>query len=171
MIRNKSIAILSLVLLSAFVISCKSPNKSDTKPIQTKQEKAEDAIRTWIQKSNEYPHYKPIVFGELTPRYQRSDRTLNLSIQISEEEEAIKKSGNRQRLDSLKLELEKHKADMLGYLLPHKFQEKNMAGEKITRELLFFLDTSLRVASALTPESFDHILDEKVFFKLDSAHN
>jgi hypothetical protein len=43
-----------------------------------------------------------------------------------------------------------------------------MAGETINRELLFFLDTTLKVASALPPESFDYILDEKVFFRPDS---
>jgi len=157
-----------LALLLALFNSCNGVRQPEQKaPIVVKQEIAEEAVKAWMIKSNEYPHYKPIVFGDLTPRYERSSRTLQLTIEIANEEAITATADNKHKLDSLKTEIAKYKADMLGYLLPHKFQEQNMAGEIINRELLFFLDTSLRVASALPPESFDYILDEKVFFRPD----
>jgi hypothetical protein len=64
--------------------------------------------------------------------------------------------------------MEQNKGTLLGYIIPHKFEETNIAGETFNRELLFFVDTSFKVASALTPESFDYILDERVFFKPDT---
>jgi hypothetical protein len=159
---------LLLALLLVLFSSCNGVRQPEQKaPIVAKQEMAEEAVKAWMIKSNEYPHYKPVVFGDLTPRYERSSRTLQLAIEIANEEALTATADNKHKLDSLKAEIAKYKADMLGYLLPHKFQEQNMAGEIINRELLFFLDTSLRVASALPPESFDYILDEKVFFRPD----
>jgi len=156
------------ILLIIIGTSCQREKDQAKKPI-TKQQIAEDAIKTWMINSKEYPHYKPIVFGDLTPRYEKSSRTLQLSIEIGDEEAKTQAEQNEQRLDSLKNELNKYQGDLLGYIIPHKFQEKNIAGETLSRELLFFLDTTLRVASALSPESFDYILDEKVFFRLDSV--
>jgi hypothetical protein len=162
----------SILFLTAFTLilfGCNGVEKQvQQNKIVDKQEIAEEAVKTWMIQSNEYPHYKPVVFGDLTPRYERSSRTLQLTIEIANEEAISKTNGNKQRLDSLKSEIAKYRNDLLGYLLPHKFQELNMAGETINRELLFFLDTTLKVASALPPESFDYILDEKVFFRPDS---
>ncbi len=161
--------VLIALTLAASLLSCNSKPPAQEKILQNKQEIAEDAIKTWMIKSNEYPHYKPIVFGDLTPRYHKTSQTLQLSIQIADELEASKISGDKHKLDSLNAEIAKYKGDLMGYLIPHKFQETNIAGETINRELLFFMDSSLRVASALPPESFDFILDERVFFRPDSA--
>jgi hypothetical protein len=170
--KGKSSFILFLLaLLIVGFTGCKSDKaKSDHTPLNN-QEIAEEAIKTWITRSNEYPHYKPIVFGDLTPRYNRSSNTLSLSIQIADEEDISRKTGDTKKLDSLRNEIAKHKRDLMGYLIPHKFQEMNMAGETIIRELLFFLDTNLRIASALPPESFDFILDESIFFRPDTFNN
>lgn len=157
---------LSILLIVMLLAGCNTQKSEDTQPL-TKQQRAEDAIKEWMFKSNEYPHYKPIVFGDLTPRYERSNRTLQLLIQIGEEEARSKETGNTERLDSLRAIMERNKGNLLGYILPHKFQEKNLGGETLNQELLFFLDTSLRVASVMEPESFDHILDETVFYELD----
>jgi hypothetical protein len=164
---SNSLFILLVVLAIAF--SCSSPKTEGSSHEYTKQERAEDAIKSWMLSSKEYPHYKPVVFGDITARYEKSNRTLLLSIQIAEEEELSKATGDKQRLDSLKNEIEKYRGDLLGYLIPHKFTEKNLAGETLTKELLFFLDTALRVASVLSPESFDYIMDERVFFRPDTV--
>lgn len=162
-------SILFLAVFTFILFGCNGGGEQvQQDKIVDKQEIAEEAVKTWMIQSNEYPHYKPVVFGDLTPRYERSSRTLQLTIEIANEEAISNASGDKQRLDSLKSEIAKYRKDLLGYLLPHKFQELNMAGETINRELLFFLDTTLSVASALPPESFDYILDEKVFFRPDS---
>ncbi len=168
--KPKAIVLVILSLLVVSIVCCKSPKKQGETFTQSKQQKAEDAIKNWMLNSKDYPHYKPIVFGDVAPRYEKTNRTLQLSIQIGEEEERSKETGNTQKLDSLLTIMEQHKGELLGYIIAHKFQETNLAGEKINRELLFFIDTSFRVASALTPESFDFILDEKVFFRLDSVN-
>jgi hypothetical protein len=166
------VIIYSLLMLALiFAVSCKGPKTKEDEHTFTKQEIAEEAIRSWMLNSNEHPHYKPVVFGDITPRYEKSNRTLQLSIQISEEQARSITTGNTEKLDSLMTEIEKYRGDLLGYLIPHKFAEKNLAGETLTKELLFFLDTALRVASVLSPESFDYIMDEKVFFRLDTLVN
>lgn len=169
--RSNLKSFLFLIAVALSLNSCKGPEGSDKVFLPTKQQKAEDAVKSWMQNSKEYPYYKPVVFGDLSPRYEKTDRTIQLSIQITEEEALSQELGNTQKLDSLKNLLEQNKGNLLGYIIPHKFQETNLAGETLNRELLFFLDTSFRVASALTPESFDFILDEKVFFRPDSAEN
>lgn len=167
MTLKKTSFVLLAITLMLTTISCHRDAETINKII-TKQQIAEDAIKKWMISSKDYPHYKPIVFGDLTPRYEKSASTLQLSILIGEEEAKPNKERNTLRLDSLKNELNKYKGYLLGYIIPHKFQEKNIAGETLSQELLFFLDTTLTVASALSPESFDYILDEKVFFRLDS---
>ena len=163
------IVVLFLTFLSQGCVQ-KESKQEDFKP--SKQQRAEDAIKEWMLSNKEYSHYKPIVFGDLTPRYHRkSNRSLNLAIQIGEEEAISKETGDTKKLDSLRHEIEKDGGSILGYIIPHKFQETNLAGEVLSRELLFFLDTNLRVASALRPESFDHILDESVFYRLESEQS
>lgn len=169
--RSNLKSFLFLILAAISITACKGPESSDKDFSPTMQQKAEDAVKSWMQNSKEYPYYKPVVFGDLSARYEKTDRTIQLSIQIGEEEAISKESGNTQKLDSLKKLMDQNKGNLLGYIIPHKFQETNLAGETLNRELLFFLDTSFRVASALTPESFDFILDEKVFFRPDSAGN
>lgn len=165
---KKTVLVLLTTSFILTTISCQRTSETSQQNI-TKQQIAEDAIKNWMISGQNYPHYKPIVFGDLTPRYEKSaSTTLNLSILIAQEEDKSDKERNAPRLDSLKNELNKQKGYLLGYIIPHKFQEKNIAGETLSQELLFFLDTALRVASALSPESFDYILDEEVFYRLDS---
>lgn len=168
---KSNLLLLTTLALTLSFASCKESRTKEADFTPTKQQMAEDAIKQWMQKSQDYAYYKPVVFGDLSPRYEKTDRTLQLSILISEEEALSKETGKTHKLDSLKNLLDSNKGNLLGYIIPHKFQEKNIAGETLNKELLFFLDTSFRVASALTPESFDYILDEKVFFRPDSAEN
>ncbi len=169
--KSNSKTILITIIFALSIVGCKGPQPSENEFTATKQQKAEEAIKSWMQNSKDYAYYKPVVFGDLSPRYEKTDLTLQLSIEIGEEEVISKETGNTQKLDSLRNLMEKYKGNLLGYILPHKFQETNLAGETLNRELLFFLDTTFRVASALTPESFDYILDEKVFFRPDSSGN
>jgi hypothetical protein len=169
--RPKVIIYSLYLIVLVFAVSCKGPKTKENEHVFSKQEIAEEAIRSWMHNSKEHNHYKPVVFGDITPRYEKSNRTLQLSIQISEEEVRSITTGNPKKLDSLKNEIEKYRGDLLGYLIAHKFSERNLAGETLNKELLFFLDTALRVASVLSPESFDFIMDEKVFFRLDTLES
>ena len=83
----KKIVTTSIICISLIAIStsCQRDKRKETKPI-TKQQIAEDAIKTWMINSKEYPQYKPIVFGDITPRYEKSSRTLQLSVEIGDEE-------------------------------------------------------------------------------------
>jgi hypothetical protein len=165
-LRHTFCAIFTLLLLA----SCTNNNEKSQEEnfVPTPQQQAEDAIKTWMFNNPEYSQYKPIVFGDLTPRFDRNSRTLQLSIQIGEEEAVSKETGEKDRLDSLKRIMYKNKSDMLGFIILHKFQEINLAGEIEVKERLFFLDTAFRVATVLTPESFDYILNERVFYRLDT---
>lgn len=165
--RNSKLLLLFLALSLLALTSGCHQDSSQSKSIISNQGKAEDAIKAWMQSSNEYPKYKPIVFGELTPRYQQSSITLPLVHRLEMEKAKEKSEINQRLIDSLEIEIERHQVVLLGYLLPHRYEKTNIAGEIFQEELLFFLDTSLRVASALSPESFDFILDERVFFQLD----
>ncbi len=161
--KNTGIAFVVFVLLTS-LLGCKGGKTEAENPLSEKQEIAEEAIKAWIIRTNEYPHYKPVVFGELSARYARNSRTLPLLVAIMNNEDSLQ---DKSRADSLKRELDHIEGSLLGYLLVHKFQDLNIAGETLHHELLFFLDTNLRVASALPPESFDHILDERIFFRPD----
>ena len=158
------IIIIGLILLSAF--SCKEVKKEESFT-PTKQQRAEDAIKNWMLKSNEYPYYTPIVFGDVTPRFERTDRAFQLSMLVAEE--LSQNPDGSARLDSLKKLQNENPGDLLGYIILHKYTTKNIAGEVINNENLFFLDTTFRVASVLNPESFDMILNEKPFYRLDSV--
>lgn len=159
--------IVLLVFASILILSCKEAKKSDSKLEVTPQQKAEDAIKSWMLTSNEHPHYKPIVFGDVTPRYERTDRSLQLSMQVDEEK--AKNPDGSSKLDSLQNLLNQNQGNLLGYIVLHKYNTTNMAGETFSLENLFFLDTAFRVASVLNPESFDMILNEKPFFRPDSV--
>jgi len=166
--RAKILSFFSLSAILVFaVLSCKGPQQEESKFTPTKQQKAEDAIKGWMFENNEYPHYKPIVFGDINARYEKSDRTLQIMTMIDEAEAEGKESGNTERVDSLRKILDKNLGNLLGYILLHKFQSINLAGEIVTIEYLFFLDSTFRVASVLSPESFDMIMTEKVFYQLD----
>lgn len=163
--KSSASTIVCLLLLAAF--SCKNPQKFDDKFVPSKQQRAEDAIKGWMLKNNENPHYKPIVFGDITPRYERTDRTFQLATLV--EEELVRSPQGSQKLDSLKNLQSQDKGNLLGYIVLHKYSTTNMAGETFNIENLFFLDTAYRVASVLNPESFDMILNERPFYRLDSV--
>jgi len=149
------------------LIFCKGPVKEDTVYCPTKQQRAEDTIKSWMFENNEYPHYKPIVFGEINARYERHDRTFQLMSMIEREEAAGKDDGSTDVRDSLKVLLEENLGELLGYTMLHKFNMDNLAGDMVEMECLFLLDTTFRVASVLKPEEFDLILTEKVFYRVE----
>lgn len=167
MITKNASAIILCILFIFNISACKSPKPSDNEFTPTKQHKAEDAIRVWMLDNKDYGHYKPIVFGDINSRYERSDRTVQLLSLIDQEEQISVETGNYAKVDSLKVLLENNKGLLLGYIMLHKFESTNLAGETTTKECLFFLDTTLRVASVLSPESFDMIMTEKLFYRLD----
>lgn len=154
------------VAVCIIIFSCKSTTTDQPAKLNN-QQKAEDAINSWMLENVEYPHYRPIVFGDLTARYERTNKSFQLATQIYEQEIIIKETGDTRQLDSLKRVLESNKGNLLGYIMLHKFQTTNLAGEVQTIERLFFLDSTLCVASELSPESFDLIMTEKVFYRID----
>ncbi|MBN1988529.1 MAG: hypothetical protein JW783_03945 [Bacteroidales bacterium] len=153
---------LAIVLLS-FFSSC---NISSKKEQDTPQSKAEQSITLWMESSiDEHPKYKPLGFSEVTPRYERTDRTLQLT-NLIEEERA--KNESSPKLDSLKSLLENNKGLLLGYTILHRYSTTGIDGEVTIKEDLFFLDSTFRVATILNPDAFDQILNEKLLFRPDS---
>ncbi|HOP05352.1 MAG TPA: hypothetical protein PL017_13120 [Tenuifilaceae bacterium] len=158
--------VIVLAFLTMLAFSCKEVKKEGCFT-PTKQQRAEDAIKNWMLKSNDHPHYAPVVFGDVTPRFEQTNRSFQLSMLIAEEE-SLNPDGSA-KLDSLKMLQNENPGNLLGYIVLHKYTTKNIAGETISNENLFFLDTAFRVASVLNPESFDMILNEKTFYRLDSV--
>ena len=136
----------------------------------TLQEKAKVSINSWVRKHpEEYKKYKPISFDDFTARYERTELTHYLTDRI--EEEQAKPVINKHVLDSLKSLLENNKGLLMGYTIIHKYHTKNVAGEIIKHEELVFLDTTFRVATILSPDAYDMILDQKIIFRPDSLEN
>jgi hypothetical protein len=163
MSRIQIIAIIIVLLISG----CNTPKKQEITNT-TPQEKAKESILKWIDNNkDDYPEYQPIKFDEITPRYERTDRTSQL-VDLIEYEKA-KPTINNEKLDSLKKLLNNNRGLLLGYTLQHRYQTTSNAGERLKHESLFFLDTSFRVATILKPEDFDNILDQKLIFKPDST--
>ena len=163
----KRIIFFTLAFTLILAHGCKDTTPAKKEFLPTDQQKAEDAIKNWMLTNNDYPHYKPIVFGELTARFERSDRSLQISTLIYEQEAISEKTGDTHKLDSLRSLLNSNRGRPLGFIILHKYQTTNLAGEVNTDECLVFLDTTLRVASVLSPESFDLIMTEEVFYRLD----
>lgn len=160
--RIQIIGVIVVLLLSG----CNTPKKQEI--TNTPQEKAKESILKWIDNNkDEYPKYQPIKFGEITARYERTDRTSQL-VDLIEYEKA-KPAIDNEKLDSLKELLNNNRGLLLGYTLQHSFQTTSNTGEILKHESLFFLDTSFRIAAILKPEDFDNILDQKLIFKPDSA--
>jgi hypothetical protein len=84
------------------------------------------------------------------------------------EEIALNPNGS-EKLDSLKNIQQNNMGNLMGYIILHKYETSNIAGEKFANESLFFLDTVFRVATVLNPEAFDQILIERHVFRLDSV--
>ena len=165
MLKNSAVIAFVVFVVFASFVGCNHTKRENENPLKEKQEIAEEAITSWIINTNEYLDYKPVVFGEISARYVRNSHTLPLLLALYNAKDL---GQDKSKVDSLSRQLASIEGSLLGYLLVHKFQDVNIAGETISHELLFFLDTNLHVASALPPESFDHILDERVFFRPDS---
>lgn len=165
--KRQIIALLScLAGIMMALCYCGSPSKEVN--VTTNQAKAQESITRWMNSNlEEYPKYTPVQFGELTPRYEKTDRTFQLNDLI--EQEQTKNPLNQKKLDSLKTLLDGNRGLLLGYTVLHKYRTTNLAGETKNNESLFFLDTSFRVATILNPEAFDLILDEKIIFRPDSV--
>lgn len=160
--KTDRIITITVVLLS-LLCSCNIGSKKEQ---DTPQAKAEQSITQWMENSNdEHPKYKSLSFSEITPRYERTDRTLQLT-NLIEEERA--KNENSPKLDSLKNLLENNMGLLLGYTILHRYSTTGVDGEPKIKEELFFLDPNFRVATILNPEAFDQILNEKLLFRPDS---
>jgi len=159
--------LLALGAISAIILSsCNDP--SNKKISETPLVKAKESIFKWMDNNQkEYPKYQSVEFGEITARYERTERTAQLNDLI--EQERVKPEVNQQKLDSLIDLLTKNKGLLLGYTLQHKYKTTTDAGEIIDHESLFFLDSSFRVATILNPDAYDMILDEKLIFRPDST--
>lgn len=154
-------AILSIVVLT----SCSKSSKPDQK---TPTDKAKENINGWMMsKTSEYPSYKSIGFGELTPRYQKSNRTYQLYNLI--EQEKAKSTPNKNTIDSLENLLNSNKGEFLGYTITHKYYIKSIAGETIENENLFFLDSLFRIITILNADAYDQIMDEKLIFRQEAT--
>lgn len=167
---KKLLLILFGLPILAFQLSCSNASSvADKKPVSIAllQEKAKVSINSWVRKHPEdFVKYKPIAFEDFTARYERTELTHYLSDRI--EEEKAKSAINQHRLDSLKALLDKNKGILMGYTIVHKYQTKNLAGEVLKHEDLVFLDTTFHVATILSPDAYDMILDLKLIFKQDS---
>lgn len=153
-----------LVLLVLGVIGLLACNTSSQKNEATPTDKAQKSIDNWMaSKPTEYPNYKAIDFGELTPRYQRSNKTYHLYNLI--EEEKAKSNPSQEKLDSLSNLLEQNKGEFLGYTILHKYLIKNNTGEIIESENLFFLDSVFRIITILNADAYDQIMNEKLIFR------
>ncbi len=159
---KRNISLLVVALLSVFiVISCNKSSKNDKK---SNTEKAKESINGWmINKTSEYPNYKSVEFGELTPRFQKSNRTYQLYNLI--EEEKSKATPNQNTIDSLETLLNSNMGEFLGYTMIHKYNTKSIAGEVIENENLFFLDSLFRIITILNADAYDQIMDEKLIFR------
>lgn len=153
-----------LVLLASALIGLSACNTSSKKSEATPSDKAKESIDKWMgSKPSEYPNYKPVDFGELTPRYQRSNKTYHLYNLI--EEEKAKANPSQERLDSLSDLLDQNKGEFLGYTILHKYLIKNNTGEIIENENLFFLDSVFRIITILNADAYDQIMNEKLIFR------
>ncbi len=161
---KKCLAVLFVLLALA---SCTQRAKDEQQSKNTKQEIAVTAIEEWMQGNTDYEGYKPIEFGEINPRFERTARSMQLASLI-EEELALNPDGS-EKLDSLKNIQQSNMGNLMGYIVLHKYETSNISGEKFVNESLFFLDTAFRVATVLNPEAFDQILIERHVFRLDSV--
>ncbi|MHC1705682.1 MAG: hypothetical protein AB9846_17405 [Tenuifilaceae bacterium] len=157
--------LVSGILTAAVLLSCNVSNKEKN---ETPLLKAKDSIYKWMDDNkDEYPNYQPVEFGEITARYERTDRTAQLHDLI--ELEKANTELNQHKLDSLLSLLAKNKGLLLGYTLNHRYKTTSEMGEILEHENLFFLDSSFRVATILNPDAYDMILDEKLIFRPDST--
>ncbi|MGD9977805.1 MAG: hypothetical protein AB7S54_07710 [Bacteroidales bacterium] len=157
-----------LALITVVMFASLSCSKTGKKEIMTPADKAKESINTWmVSNKAEYPDYKSIEFGALTPRYQRTSRAYQLSNLM--EQEKAKPTPNQGTLDSLDRLLNSNKGEFLGYTITHKYQTKTLAGEMLESENLFFLDSLFRIITILNADAYDQIMDEKLIFRQEIA--
>lgn len=166
---KKVLTLLIGLPILVFLLSCNKTVEKKPVDISVLQEKAKVSINNWVRKHpEEFAKYKPISFEGFTARYERTEMTSYLSDKV--EEEMAKPSVNQQRIDSLKILLEKNKGILMGYTILHKYQTKSVTGEIIKHEDLVFLDSTFHVATILSPDAYDMIMDFKLIFRPDSLH-
>jgi len=160
MLKIKIGTIASICIIAAMLLSCKSETKKE--PMDSTQ-KALVTIQKWVENhSSDYPHYTPMEFGALTPRYKFNSRTHQILSSL--EEEKTKDTPNWRLIDSLQLLLDENKTDLLGYTIVHRFTTKALNGEVSEEEKIFFLDTLYRMVTVLNADSWDLIMDKELFF-------
>jgi len=164
---KKIFSLTTIILLGLLIVLLNACKSNEIKT--TADEKlllAKESIAYWVENNaDEYPYYKLVEFGDVTPRYLRTDRTIQLNDLIAQEQ--AKAEVDQKKLDSLNNLLESNKGLLMGYTIIHKYQTTNLAGEVLNNELLFFLDSTFRVASILDPEAFDLSLDPKSLFEFE----
>lgn len=162
---KRCMLVLSVVYTVLLFTSCKA---SKTEEEKSPTVKAEESINNWMgTKTTDYPAYKSVSFGDLTPRYQKSNRTYQLHTLI--EIEKSKQNPNQNTLDSLENLLNSNRGEFLGYTIVHKYQTESVAGEIIENENLFFLDSLFRIITILNADAYDQIMDEKLIFRQEEA--
>ncbi len=157
-----SLKLFMCISISLLLLGCVPSTKQESEE-SSQEALARQTITEWMGSSDDYPQYTPMGFGALTPRYERTDRSIQLATLIMEEETAD--AVNTAKLDSLRNLLERSKGPLLGYIILHQYQTTSIAGEVTKHESLFFLDSTLRVGAVLDPEAFDLILDEKIIYR------
>ena len=158
---KSNFTIIGIAVSAVIIFACNTVSKKDN---ASPSDKAKESINGWMaSKTNDYPNYKSVRFGELTPRYQRNSRTYQLYNLI--EEEKAKSIPNQQTVDSLQRLLNSNKGEFLGYTIIHYYQTKSVAGEIIENENLFFLDSLFRIITILNADAYDQIMDEKLIFR------
>ena len=164
---TKVLVLLIGLPILASQLSCNKVAERKPADISVLQEKAKVSVNNWVRKHpDEFIKYKPISFEGFTARYERTEMTSYLSDKM--EEELAKPKINQHRIDSLKILLEKNKGILMGYTILHKYQTKTIAGEVVKHEDLVFLDSTFHVATILSPDAYDMIMDLKLIFRPDS---
>ncbi|HPD94668.1 MAG TPA: hypothetical protein PLA24_02140 [Tenuifilaceae bacterium] len=160
----KRIITINLTCICAIVLLSCGHNSQNNSP----EEKVKTNITNWIKsRPSEYNEYQPINFGPLTARYRKDSRTIQLYSLL--EDEKNKTNPNQDIIDSLQNLLKKTPGTLLGYTITHKYQTKNVAGETITSENLFFLDSLYRIVTILNEDAYDQIMDEELFFRPEKS--
>lgn len=153
----------AIALLAAILLACNGAG-TNNKSTDVQLDSAKASISSWMTKhANDYPGYKPIEFGKLTPRYERNSYTYLLICNI--EEEKTSATPNRAKIDSLQRTLHSFKNYFLGYTILHKYSTEGQYGDYRTFENLFFLDSNFNIITVLGPDAYDQIMDEKLMFR------
>jgi len=158
------LVVVAVLAATVVLLSCRQGKQENVK---SSADKARENVVSWMESMKlEYPGYQPAEFGELTPRYNKSNITFHLYNLI--EQERSKPSPSERAIDSLENLLRDNPGELLGYSITHKYNVKDISGEIRQVESLFLLDTLLRVITVLDADAYDQIMDEELFFRPES---